>query len=170
MDELVESQEPKQVWLKPITIGLLIILVGTLLSIIWSGWVKIDIYDKHLKLLDTNVLWSIILLQLLGLGLLAAKLYQKTQALKKSLPQTKLPNAQRTIFDLQNQLSKYEDREQVFLKYEKHESGYFVDKKTKQFFCPVCLQKPEHFENQLTQRNYNLFCESCDYDALKLFP
>ena len=73
--------------------------------------------------------------------------------------------------ELKSKVLKYENKEAIFAKYEKHEKGYFIHKETKHPFCPSCLQKPEILQNQLTQReNDFLFCESCDYAINPPFP
>ena len=78
--------------------------------------------------------------------------------------------SEKIISDLQVRIDVYENKETILAKYEKHKKGYFVLKKTKKPFCPVCLQKPKHFENQLTQKNDYFHCESCDYVLNPPFP
>lgn len=108
MTEQKSSQEKRQEWSQPVIKGLLIIFVGTLLSNIWFGWVKIDIYDKHLKLVDTNVLWSIILLLLTATLWLLVTTNNLKKLLKEKQPSgvILLPQ-QKTSTKSKNQINKY---------------------------------------------------------------
>ena len=151
MEEKTSSQEKKQEWFRPIAIGLLIILIGTLLSIIWLEWAKIDIYDKHLKLVSTNALWSIILLLLLTVSWLGVT----RQNLKKLLKEK----------PAQNVILLPQKKDSVLENYDKHKNGYYIHKKTKKSFCPTCLAAPKYHENELTINDDNYWCEasSCNY-------
>lgn len=149
MEEKTSSQEKKQEWFRLIAIGLIIILIGTLLSIIWLEWAKIGIYDKHLKLVSTNALWSIILLLLLAVSWLWATTRKLKKRLEEKPPQNVILLPQKIDSVLEN--------------YDKHENGYFIHKKTKKPFCPRCLAAPKYYENELTIEEDNFWCESCNY-------
>ena len=67
--------------------------------------------------------------------------------------------------NIQNVIFLPQKKDSVLENYDKHENGYFIHKKTKKPFCPTCLAAPKYYENELTIKDDNYWCESssCNY-------